>query len=447
VVEPAGTNVRAVFAGSSSSHAALVTAIDQTISFPTIPPQTYGASPIAPPATSSSGLAVSYSAAGDCAFRNNTVVITGAGSCVLTASQPGNGAYNPAPSVQTTFAVAPVSLTLTAQPSHSTIGTIPSLTYSLTGFVKGDNANDLTGSASCTTTATTKSRVGQYPITCTAGTLSSPNYVIGQTIPSVLVLSAALAGYDLIGADGSVYAEGPPAGSGHPGVRWLGAANKLPLKAPIVGAAFTPDKNGYWLVATDGGIFSYGDAGFHGSTGALTLNKPIVGMATTPDGGGYWLVASDGGIFAFGDARFHGSTGSMTLNKPIVGMAVTSDAGGYWLVAADGGIFAFGDAGYHGSAGGYHLAQNVVSMATTPDGRGYWMVTSGGDVFAFGSAPFEGDLRYVPTSYPVVGLVPTDDGAGYTVAGADGSVYCFGDAVFYGTLAGGPSHATLAAII
>ena len=42
-----------------------------------------------------------------------------------------------------------------------------------------------------------------------------------------------------------------------------------------------------------------GDATFHGSTGAINLNRPIVGMASTPDGGGYWLVASDGGIFSF----------------------------------------------------------------------------------------------------------------------------------------------------
>ena len=78
--------------------------------------------------------------------------------------------------------------------------------------------------------------------------------------------------------------------------------------------------------------------------GGKPLNKPIVGMAATPDGGGYWLVASDGGIFAFGDARFYGSTGAITLNQPIVGMRATPDGSGYWLVAADGGIFAFGDA-------------------------------------------------------------------------------------------------------
>jgi len=28
--------------------------------------------------------------------------------------------------------------------------------------------------------------------------------------------------------------------------------------------------------------------------------RPITGMAATPSGAGYWLVASDGGIFAFG---------------------------------------------------------------------------------------------------------------------------------------------------
>ena len=46
--------------------------------------------------------------------------------------------------------------------------------------------------------------------------------------------------------------------------------------------------------------------------GGKPLNKPIVGIAATPDGGGYWLVASDGGIFSFGDATFYGSAGRST---------------------------------------------------------------------------------------------------------------------------------------
>ena len=91
--------------------------------------------------------------------------------------------------------------------------------------------------------------------------------------------------------------------------------------APIVGMEATPDGHGYWLVGSDGGVFSFGDASFYGSTGALHLNAPIVGMAPTPDGHGYWLVASDGGVFSFGDATFYGSTGGLRLNAPIVGMA------------------------------------------------------------------------------------------------------------------------------
>ena len=74
-------------------------------------------------------------------------------------------------------------------------------------------------------------------------------------------------------------------------------------------------------MASDGGIFAFGDAKFHGSTGAIKLNKPIVGMSRSRAGDGYWLVASDGGIFAFGEAPFKGSTGDIKLNSPIVGMS------------------------------------------------------------------------------------------------------------------------------
>jgi hypothetical protein len=43
-------------------------------------------------------------------------------------------------------------------------------------------------------------------------------------------------------------------------------------------------------------------------------------MKTTPTGKGYWLIASYGGVFSFGDAKFYGSTGNIVLNKPIVGV-------------------------------------------------------------------------------------------------------------------------------
>jgi hypothetical protein len=43
-------------------------------------------------------------------------------------------------------------------------------------------------------------------------------------------------------------------------------------------------------------------------------------MAASSTGNGYWLVASDGGIFSFGDAAFYGSQGGTRLSQPVVGI-------------------------------------------------------------------------------------------------------------------------------
>jgi Subtilase family len=135
---------------------------------------------------------------------------------------------------------------------------------------------------------------------------------------------------------------------------------------PVVGEAAVPDGLGSWLVARDGGIFTFGDARFFGSTGALTLNQPIVGMASTPTGNGYWLVARDGGIFTFGDAAFLGSPADIGVGAPIVGMAATPSGRGYWLAGSDGSVFPFGDAPAFGNGGGAGPVVGIV--AETPSG-------------------------------------------------------------------------------
>jgi hypothetical protein len=93
-------------------------------------------------------------------------------------------------------------------------------------------------------------------------------------------------------------------------------------------------------------------------------------MAATPDGNGYWEVASDGGIFSFGSAVFHGSMGGQPLNKPIVGMAPGPPGSGYWELAADGGVFSF-DVPFYGSRGGQSPVDRFFAMVATPDGGGY----------------------------------------------------------------------------
>jgi hypothetical protein len=234
--------------------------------------------------------------------------------------------------------------------------------------------------------------------------------------------------YWLVASDGGVFTFG--------NAGFYGSTGSIHLNKPIVGMAPTASKNGYWLVASDGGIFSYGDAGFYGSQGGKPLNKPIVGMAATPDGSGYWLVASDGGIFSFGDAKFYGSEGGKPLNKPIVGMATTTDGLGYWLVASDGGIFSFGDANFHGSMGGKPLNKPIVGMAATSDALGYWLVASDGGIFNFGDAGFYGSAGGTPLNKPAVGMAATPDGRGYWIAASDGGIFNYGDANFYGSEGG-----------
>jgi hypothetical protein len=219
-----------------------------------------------------------------------------------------------------------------------------------------------------------------------------------------------------------------------------------PAVGPTCPAPPPQPPSGYWQVASDGGIFTFGAAQFYGSTGAMRLNKPVVGMAATPDGKGYWLVASDGGIFAYGDAQFYGSTGSMVLNKPIIGMVPTVDGGGYWLIASDGGVFAFGDAPFYGSTGGKAPPYPITAAAPSYLGGGYWMVDANGQVFNFGNAPAEGSPSSAPDAYTISGIAPTHDDHGYWLSSWNGNVAGFGDAAHYGSMYGTNLNAPIVGI-
>ena len=205
------------------------------------------------------------------------------------------------------------------------------------------------------------------------------------------------------------------------------------LNVPVVGMATTPLGNGYWMAASDGGIFAF-NVPFLGSTGGIKLNKPVVTIIASPLGSGYWLVASDGGVFNFGVPLF-GSTGSVKLNKPIVGAAATPTGQGYWLVASDGGIFSFGDAAFFGSTGAI-LNKPIVGMASTPTGQGYWLVASDGGIFSFGDAAFFGSTGATPLNRPIVGIASTPTGLGYWMTASDGGIFSFGDATFFGSAGG-----------
>ncbi|HEY5023848.1 MAG TPA: hypothetical protein VII76_02625 [Acidimicrobiales bacterium] len=243
----------------------------------------------------------------------------------------------------------------------------------------------------------------------------------------------AVPSYWMVASDGGVFTFG--------GLPFDGSMGGVRLAQPMVGIAPTSDLSGasgrgYWTVASDGGVFTFGDAGFHGSMGGVKLDKPMVGIAADPATGGYWTVASDGGVFAF-DAPFFGSMGAVKLTKPVVSMVATPDGRGYWLFASDGGVFAFGDAGFAGSLGQLKLQAPIVG-ATSPDAGGYLMVAADGGVFAFGDATYYGSLGGHALARPVVGMASADSG-GYWLTDSNGAVTSFGDAGYFGSA---PQHIT-----
>ncbi len=58
------------------------------------------------------------------------------------------------------------------------------------------------------------------------------------------------------------------------------------------------------------------------------LIKPVIGIAPDPSGSGYWLTASDGGVFALGGASFLGSMGGRSLNAPVFAISTRTVAAG-----------------------------------------------------------------------------------------------------------------------
>ena len=218
-------------------------------------------------------------------------------------------------------------------------------------------------------------------------------------------------------------------------------------------------------MATDGGVFAFGDAGFYGSLPGLgiapagsgqarELNAPIVGMVPSADSRGYFMVAADGGVFAFGDAQFEGSCpGIGGCAGTAVSVLPDATGHGYWLVTASGSVHTFGDAPDEGQPSddnnGQPLPYPVTSAVRTPDGEGYWVLLQDGQALAFGDARYypstNGESAPAYAGNPAAAIFATDDSLGYWIATANGTVADFGDAPEDGSMAGLPLNAPIIA--
>ena len=318
----------------------------------------------------------------------------------------------------TTTTTSPTTTTTTSPTTTTTTTTSPTTTTTTT-----TRPTTTTTTRPTTTTTTRPKRTGG------SGTDSSPppsNSSPGET-----------AGYWLVGSDGGIFNFGS--------ANFDGSAGSLTLQRPVVGITRDPSNSGYWLVASDGGVFAY-NAPFVGSLPGLglhpagsglpdSLNAPIVGMVPSASGQGYYMVASDGGVFAF-NATFAGSCLSIGgCSGKAVAVAPDASGNGYWLVTNTGQVYSFGDARYLGAPG--PQSSPITAMVRTPDGEGYYVLDADGQVFAYGDA--NASLGGLPAGTasgldPATAIFVTPDSGGYWISTGLGKVDAFGDAPLEGDM-------------
>ena len=175
----------------STSNTANINVIkaDQSIAFAPIADTAYGAIPIPLVATSSFGLPVSFSViSGPATIIDGNLVVTGAGTITVRATQTGDESINAAAPVDVTFNVAKARLTVIADDKQMVYGAaLPTLTYAITGFVGQDSASSLATLPSLSTVAA-QTAVGTYGITA-AGLVDS-NYT-AIYVPAHLTITQA----------------------------------------------------------------------------------------------------------------------------------------------------------------------------------------------------------------------------------------------------------------
>ena len=176
------------FAGSTSPASNVtVSQASQTITFPAIGSRPYGSGSFAVSATTSAGSSYPVTItvqSGPAIISGGTVSLTGAGTVVLQATQAGNADYSSATTTQS-FQVTPAPLTVSANNASRAFGAAnPAFSGTVTGAVGSDSFTE-----SFTTTATTFSNVGSYPIV-PAVTGPQSNYTI-TIVNGTLTVTAA----------------------------------------------------------------------------------------------------------------------------------------------------------------------------------------------------------------------------------------------------------------
>ena len=146
----------------------------QSIMFGPLANKTYGVPDFTVTAMASSGLAVTFAASGNCSGAGATVHLTGAGVCTVTASQPGDANYNPAPAVSQSFAIAKAGQSISFGPLANKTYGVPA--FGLIATASSGLAVSFAASGSCTVSGATVRLTGVGPCTVTASQPGDANY-------------------------------------------------------------------------------------------------------------------------------------------------------------------------------------------------------------------------------------------------------------------------------
>jgi len=293
----------------------------------------YGATGVSVSATSSpaSTGTIQYSTTSPsvCSVNVNSGAITtvGVGLCVINANDSGNSVYAAASPASTSFNIGPAVLNVKATSTSKSFGTAnPTFAYTISGYVLGQGVSVVHGAPSCTTTATTSSAGGTYPITCSVGTLSATNYTFSFTPGTLTVnyttgcLSGTFNGYIVPNGASVCFGSGATVNF----FLNVGIGSSVDIEGAKINAPITSVSSN--LVRICGATVS-GPVTLSFDTGAVVIgdgatctgSKITSALTLTADTGGSSVI----GATVSGPLTLSGDTNGETLNSNTVTSALT----------------------------------------------------------------------------------------------------------------------------
>lgn len=212
----------------------------------------------------------------------------------------------------------------------------------LTGNLQPEPSTEQVGASDVVGVAASPTGAGSWCVTRSGQVLVTGSVASYGNVPIRLARNAIIGiaanaegtGYWIVTRSGHVFGFGA--------ARSLGSLHRGPHSSAVV-AVTRSNGNGYYLLERSGRVTGFGSDALNGFLHVHRQRVRVMGIAATPGGRGYWVVASDGDVFSFGSARADHPAGPTPAGL-IVGIVAAPAGIGYYLVAQGGRVFSYGSA-------------------------------------------------------------------------------------------------------